>query len=51
VKATRKLADEVVAVTGPALDDDATLLILDWHGAESASRSAALTLRFEGAKD
>lgn len=29
---TRRLADNVLAVTGPILADDATLLVLDWHG-------------------
>ncbi|HLZ38563.1 MAG TPA: SpoIIE family protein phosphatase, partial [Mycobacteriales bacterium] len=29
---TRRLADNVLAVTGPNLADDATLLVLDWHG-------------------
>lgn len=29
---TRRLADNVLAVTGPVLADDATLLVLDWHG-------------------
>ena len=31
-EATRKLADDVLAMTGPILADDATLLVLDWHG-------------------
>lgn len=29
---TRRLADDVLAATGPVLADDATLLVLDWHG-------------------
>jgi serine phosphatase RsbU (regulator of sigma subunit) len=29
---TRRLADNVLAVTGPVLADDATLLVLDWNG-------------------
>jgi len=29
---TRRLADNVLAVTGPVLADDATLLVLEWHG-------------------
>jgi hypothetical protein len=29
---TRRLADLVLEVTGPNLADDATLLLLDWHG-------------------
>jgi len=31
-EATRALSDRVLAVSGPALTDDATLLVLDWHG-------------------
>lgn len=31
-EATRYLADKVLAATGPVLADDATLLVLDWHG-------------------
>ncbi|WP_433796419.1 PP2C family protein-serine/threonine phosphatase [Actinoplanes sp. CA-252034] len=31
-EATRALADGVLAVAGPMLQDDATLLIIDWHG-------------------
>jgi hypothetical protein len=38
-EATRKLADEVLAMTGPALDDDATLLVLDWHGHHGRERT------------
>jgi serine phosphatase RsbU (regulator of sigma subunit) len=37
-EATRKLADEVLAVTGPSLADDATLLVLDWHGHHGRDR-------------
>jgi serine phosphatase RsbU (regulator of sigma subunit) len=29
---TRRLADDVLAATGRVLTDDATLLVLDWHG-------------------
>lgn len=29
---TRRLADAVLAACGPILADDATLLVLDWHG-------------------
>lgn len=29
---TRRLADKVLAAAGPVLADDATLLVLDWHG-------------------
>jgi serine phosphatase RsbU (regulator of sigma subunit) len=31
-EAVRALADAVLAVAGPTLPDDATLLIIDWHG-------------------
>ena len=31
-EATRRLADSVLAATGPTLADDATLLVLDWYG-------------------
>jgi serine phosphatase RsbU (regulator of sigma subunit) len=31
-EATRHLADTVLAAAGPVLADDATLLVLDWHG-------------------
>lgn len=31
-EAARALADAVLAVAGPVLADDATLLIVDWHG-------------------
>lgn len=31
-EATRRLVDNVLSVTGPSLEDDATLLVLDWHG-------------------
>jgi serine phosphatase RsbU (regulator of sigma subunit) len=37
-EATRKLADDVLAVTGPALADDATLLVVDWHGHHGRDR-------------
>ena len=39
-EATRKLADNVLAVTGPTLADDATLLVLDWHGHHGRDRTA-----------
>ncbi len=39
-EASRRLADEVLAVTGPALADDATLLILDWHGHHGRDRTS-----------
>lgn len=35
---TRRLADAVLAATGPVLADDATLLVLDWHGASGGNR-------------
>jgi serine phosphatase RsbU (regulator of sigma subunit) len=31
-EATRSLADAVLGVAGPELADDATVLVLDWHG-------------------
>ncbi len=36
-EATRSLADRVLEQTGPDLDDDATLLVLDWHGRRDGS--------------
>ena len=39
-EASRYLADAVLAVTGPALPDDATLLVLDWHGRHHRNRSS-----------
>lgn len=39
-EATRRLADDVLAVTGPTLADDATLLVLDWHGHHGRDRTA-----------
>jgi serine phosphatase RsbU (regulator of sigma subunit) len=35
---TRRLADLVLEVTGPTLADDATLLVLDWHGHHGRDR-------------
>jgi serine phosphatase RsbU (regulator of sigma subunit) len=35
---TRRLADNVLEVTGPSLADDATLLVLDWHGGHGRDR-------------
>ena len=35
---TRRLADNVLEVTGPHLADDATLLVLDWHGHHGRGR-------------
>jgi serine phosphatase RsbU (regulator of sigma subunit) len=37
-EATRALADLVLEVTGHALADDATLMILDWHGSHGGER-------------
>jgi serine phosphatase RsbU (regulator of sigma subunit) len=39
-EAVRSLADAVLEVAGPALADDATLLILDWHNGHNEERSA-----------
>jgi serine phosphatase RsbU (regulator of sigma subunit) len=35
---TRRLADNVLEATGPHLADDATLLVLDWHGHHGRDR-------------
>ncbi len=37
-EAARALADGVLAAAGPPLEDDATLLILDWHGHHGRQR-------------
>ncbi|MFF5176460.1 PP2C family protein-serine/threonine phosphatase [Micromonospora sp. NPDC000316] len=37
-EAVRALADAVLEVSGPALADDATLLIIDWHGGHDEER-------------
>ncbi|GIJ48026.1 hypothetical protein Val02_49120 [Virgisporangium aliadipatigenens] len=37
-EATRALADAVLRVAGPVLDDDATLLIIDWYGGHGQPR-------------
>jgi serine phosphatase RsbU (regulator of sigma subunit) len=37
-EAVRELADAVLAVAGPTLADDATLLIIDWHGRHGRPR-------------
>lgn len=37
-EAVRALADAVLAVAGPSLADDATLLIVDWYGAHGQPR-------------
>ena len=39
-EAVRYLADAVVAVAGPVLLDDATLLVLDWHGGHQNPRDS-----------
>jgi serine phosphatase RsbU (regulator of sigma subunit) len=39
-EAVRYLADAVVAVAGPILPDDATLLVLDWHGGHQNPRNS-----------
>lgn len=35
---TRRLADKVLDAVGPSLADDATLLVLDWHGHHGRDR-------------
>jgi hypothetical protein len=37
-EATRALADLVLEASGRALADDATLMILDWHGKHGQGR-------------
>jgi len=37
-EATRLLADKVLALAGHKLEDDATLLIVDWHGGHGSAR-------------
>ncbi len=39
-EATRSLADAVLAVVGPTLADDATMLVLDWHGEHHLDRAS-----------
>jgi serine phosphatase RsbU (regulator of sigma subunit) len=39
-EATRSLADAVLEMTGGALADDATMLVLDWHGDHHRDRSS-----------
>ena len=59
---TRRLTDKVLQVVGGALADDATLLVLDWHGghggdritsggAEQARASAAMRPRDQASED
>ena len=40
-EATRGLADKVLDAAGPTLADDATLLVLDWHGDHGSPRTTA----------
>ncbi|MFI9643237.1 PP2C family protein-serine/threonine phosphatase [Micromonospora sp. NPDC051925] len=40
-EAVRALSDAVLAITGPVLADDATLLIIDWYGSHGPRRSTA----------
>ncbi|MFI5914489.1 PP2C family protein-serine/threonine phosphatase [Dactylosporangium sp. NPDC051541] len=40
-EATRALADAVLAVAGPVLADDATLLIIDWYGGHGRLRQSS----------
>jgi serine phosphatase RsbU (regulator of sigma subunit) len=39
-EATRHLADGVLEVAGPQLADDATILVLDWHGQHGRDRNS-----------
>jgi serine phosphatase RsbU (regulator of sigma subunit) len=39
-EAVRALADAVLGVAGPTLADDATLLIIDWHGRHGEPRNS-----------
>lgn len=51
---TRCLADKVLAATGPVLADDATLLVLDWHGhhgQDGGDRDTAAGADLAGASD
>jgi serine phosphatase RsbU (regulator of sigma subunit) len=40
-EATRALSDVVLAISGTHLLDDATLLVLDWHGGHGRDRETA----------
>jgi len=40
-EAVRVLGDLVLEVAGPALPDDACVLVLDWHGGHGDTRSTA----------
>jgi len=39
-EATRALSDAVLAASGTMLADDATLLVLDWHGEHGRDRQS-----------
>jgi serine phosphatase RsbU (regulator of sigma subunit) len=39
-EATRRLADAVLDLAGPELADDATILVLDWHGQHGRQRDS-----------
>jgi serine phosphatase RsbU (regulator of sigma subunit) len=41
-EATRALTRKVMEVAGPALTDDATLLVLDWHGDHGRERRTSM---------
>jgi len=40
-EATRAMSDAVLAVCGSALADDATLMLVDWHGSHGRDRESA----------
>lgn len=50
-EATRRLADKVIAASGGELADDATLLVLDWHGQEGGRRESVAGADSEGASE
>ena len=39
-EAVRMMADRVLEATGDALNDDATVLCLDWHGGHGQDRAS-----------
>jgi serine phosphatase RsbU (regulator of sigma subunit) len=41
-EATRDLTRKVVAIAGAALSDDATVMVLDWHGGHGRERRTAM---------
>lgn len=47
-QAVRALADNVLAATGGALKDDATVLCLDWHGGHRGDRRSRHGARYVG---